>query len=92
MSAAAPGVLPAAPGPELLCEAGSRDPTAGRPVVTHPATRRDITLRYKETRRQKQQSRDDQGRADGSVDGRTPGPDDASGPEEADREGVPAPH
>ncbi|XP_055436394.1 phosphatidylserine synthase 2 isoform X1 [Bubalus kerabau] len=53
---------------------------------------RDITLRYKETRRQKQQSRDDQGRADGSVDGRTPGPDDASGPEEADREGVPAPH
>ncbi|XP_010859441.1 PREDICTED: phosphatidylserine synthase 2 [Bison bison bison] len=55
-------------------------------------TRRDITLRYKETRRQKQQSRDHQGRADGSVDGRTPGPDDASGSEEADREGVPAPH
>ncbi|XP_024843412.1 phosphatidylserine synthase 2 isoform X1 [Bos indicus] len=53
---------------------------------------RDITLRYKETRRQKQQSRDHQGRADGSVDGRTPGPDDASGSEEADREGVPAPH
>uniref|UniRef100_A0A8B9XSX2 Phosphatidylserine synthase n=1 Tax=Bos mutus grunniens TaxID=30521 RepID=A0A8B9XSX2_BOSMU len=34
---------------------------------------RDITLRYKETRRQKQQSRDHQGRADGSADGRTPG-------------------
>nr|XP_033717471.1 phosphatidylserine synthase 2 isoform X1 [Tursiops truncatus] len=53
---------------------------------------RDITLRYKETRRQKQQGRDDQGRADGSVDGRPPGPDDPSGPEEAEREGVPAPH
>ncbi|XP_057582160.1 phosphatidylserine synthase 2 isoform X3 [Hippopotamus amphibius kiboko] len=57
---------------------------------------RDITLRYKETRRQKQQSRDDQGRADGAVDGgvdsRPPGPDDPSGPEEAESEGAPAPH
>ncbi|XP_007466051.1 PREDICTED: phosphatidylserine synthase 2 [Lipotes vexillifer] len=44
---------------------------------------RDITLRYKETRRQKQQ-----GSADGSADGRPPGPDDPSGPE---REGAPAP-
>ncbi|XP_047630783.1 phosphatidylserine synthase 2 isoform X2 [Phacochoerus africanus] len=53
---------------------------------------RDITLRYKETRRQKQQSRDGQARADGRVDRRPPGPDDPSVPEEAEREGAPAPN
>uniref|UniRef100_A0A8D1PEQ1 Phosphatidylserine synthase n=1 Tax=Sus scrofa TaxID=9823 RepID=A0A8D1PEQ1_PIG len=53
---------------------------------------RDITLRYKETRRQKQQSRDGQARADGRVDRHPPGPDDPSAPEEAEQEGVPAPN
>ncbi|XP_032346299.1 phosphatidylserine synthase 2-like isoform X1 [Camelus ferus] len=54
---------------------------------------RDITLRYKETRRQKQRSRAD-GSVDGGVDGHghPPGPDDSLGPEEAAREGVPAPN
>ncbi|XP_046500149.1 phosphatidylserine synthase 2 isoform X2 [Equus quagga] len=65
---------------------------------------RDITLRYKETRRQKQQSRGDQGRAVGSMDGHPlgpddplprpddplPGPDNPQGPGEAEMEGVPA--
>ncbi|XP_043438086.1 phosphatidylserine synthase 2 isoform X1 [Prionailurus bengalensis] len=53
---------------------------------------RDITLRYKETRRQKQQGRGDQGRAGGDMDGHLPGPEDPPGPVEPEREGVPAPN
>lgn len=43
---------------------------------TAPAVRRDITLRYKETRRQKQQSHCDQGTAVGHMHGPLPGPED----------------
>ncbi|XP_040495690.1 phosphatidylserine synthase 2 isoform X2 [Ursus maritimus] len=53
---------------------------------------RDITLRYKETRRQKQQSRGDQGRAVDRVDGHLPEPEDPPGPAEAEGEGAPAPN
>ncbi|XP_019486696.1 PREDICTED: phosphatidylserine synthase 2 isoform X2 [Hipposideros armiger] len=51
---------------------------------------RDITLRYKETRRQKQQSGGDKGSAKGNADGTPPGPDVPPGPVEAEREGAPA--
>lgn len=64
---------------------------AGLLEVTRPVAPRDITLRYKETRRQKQQSGgDDKGSAKGSVDGTLPGPDVPPGPVEAEREGAPA--
>uniref|UniRef100_A0A452TG41 Phosphatidylserine synthase n=1 Tax=Ursus maritimus TaxID=29073 RepID=A0A452TG41_URSMA len=55
-------------------------------------TLEDITLRYKETRRQKQQSRGDQGRAVDRVDGHLPEPEDPPGPAEAEGEGAPAPN
>ncbi|ELK32069.1 Phosphatidylserine synthase 2, partial [Myotis davidii] len=51
---------------------------------------RDITLRYKETRRQKQQSSSDQGNTVGHGDRHPSGPDSPSGPLEAEREGAPA--
>lgn len=57
-----------------------------------PAVPRDITLRYKETRRQKQQSRGDQDRALGNTEGHLREPEDPPGPVEAEREGVPAPN
>lgn len=63
---------------------------AGRLEVTRPLAPRDITLRYKETRRQKQQSGGDKGSAKGSADGTPPGPDVPPGPVEAEREGAPA--
>lgn len=63
---------------------------AGLLGVTRPAAPRDITLRYKETRRQKQQSGGDKGSAEGNTDGTLPGPDAPTGPVEAEREGAPA--
>lgn len=66
-----------------------RGPAAGDTAPTVP---RDITLRYKETRRQKQQSRGDQSRAVDRVDGHLPEPEDPPGPAEAEGEGAPAPN
>ncbi|XP_070283233.1 phosphatidylserine synthase 2 isoform X2 [Myotis yumanensis] len=51
---------------------------------------RDITLRYKETRRQKQQRSSGQGNTVGHADRHPSGPDSPSGPLEAEREGAPA--
>ncbi|XP_044115823.1 phosphatidylserine synthase 2 isoform X3 [Neovison vison] len=51
---------------------------------------RDITLRYKETRR-RQQSRGGQSTAAGHGDGHLPEPEDLPGPTEPESEGVPAP-
>nr|KAF6398543.1 phosphatidylserine synthase 2 [Molossus molossus] len=51
---------------------------------------RDITLRYKETRRQKQQNNSDQGNTVGNTDRHAPVPDPAPGPAEDEQEGAPA--
>lgn len=51
---------------------------------------RDITLRYKETRRQKQQGGSDQDSTVGNADGHAPGPDTTRGPAEDAGEGAPA--
>ncbi|KAL0629141.1 Phosphatidylserine synthase 2 [Plecturocebus cupreus] len=62
-------------------------------VVTRPPAPRDITLRYKETRRQKQQHRDDAGSAISGGDQCPPGLDeDLLGPGAAEGEGAAAPN
>ncbi|XP_045872072.1 phosphatidylserine synthase 2 isoform X3 [Meles meles] len=53
---------------------------------------RDITLRYKETRRQQQQSRGDRSAAVDHADGHLPEPEDPPGPMEPESEGAPAPN